>query len=47
MNKHILLGSLAFLALLQPLPILAQSLDDLAQAQLAADAVWDKMVCPL
>ena len=42
MKKHILLGSLAFLALLQPLPLLAQSLDDLAQAQLAADAVWDK-----
>jgi len=42
MNKKILLGSLGFLALLQPLPLLAQSLDNLAQAQLAADAVWDK-----
>jgi len=42
MIKHILLGSLSIAALLLPLPVEAQSLDDLAQAQAAAGEVWDK-----
>ena len=36
------LGSLVFLVLMQPVPLLAQSLDDVAKAEAAVDDVWGK-----